>query len=150
MFTPKSWEKVFFDSSSPSTPTVGGRKHWLLVMENSMDYVWSSFLKEKLELNKMIMGLIKNLKLCIIFRSCTCTVTTWEKMSTLKGPINWKGWEWSSSILPQVLPNRMAVLIGSLLPTQSGTCNAQQWEIFCLSEKWLMVWSHKHHHPSWK
>ena len=31
-------ERLFFDISSPLTPTVGGKKHWLLVMEDSSDY----------------------------------------------------------------------------------------------------------------
>ena len=32
-------ERLFFDISSPSTPTFEGKKHWLLVVEDSRDYV---------------------------------------------------------------------------------------------------------------
>ena len=31
-------EKLFFDISSPLTPTFGGKKHWLLVIEDSSKY----------------------------------------------------------------------------------------------------------------
>ena len=40
-------ERLFFDISSPSTPTIGGKKHWLLVMKDSIDYAWSYFSIEK-------------------------------------------------------------------------------------------------------
>ena len=33
-------ERLFFDISSPSTPTFGGKKHWLLVMEGSSNYAF--------------------------------------------------------------------------------------------------------------
>ena len=42
-------KKFFFNASSPSTPTFGGMKHWLLVMEDSSNYEWSFFLKEKID-----------------------------------------------------------------------------------------------------
>ena len=59
----KIWgERLFFDVSSPSTPTFGGKKHWLLVMEESSNYAWSFFLKEKSNLEDVMLGLIKNLK----------------------------------------------------------------------------------------
>ena len=32
-------ERLFFDISSPLTPTLWSKKHWLLVIEESMDYV---------------------------------------------------------------------------------------------------------------
>ena len=40
-------EKFFFDISSPSTLTFGGKHHWLLVINNCSDYCWSFFLWEK-------------------------------------------------------------------------------------------------------
>ena len=43
-------DRLFIDISSPSTATTGGRKHWQLIVEDSMDYVWSYFLKEMYEL----------------------------------------------------------------------------------------------------
>ena len=43
-------ERLFFVISSPSTSTFGGKKHWLLVIEDSTDYVWSYFSKEKMYL----------------------------------------------------------------------------------------------------
>ena len=55
-------ERLFFDISSPSTPTFGSKKHWLLVVDDSSDYIWSFFLKEKSDLADMMISLIKNLK----------------------------------------------------------------------------------------
>ena len=40
--------------SSPSTTTFGGKKHWLLVIEDSANYAESYFSKEKLSLKNVI------------------------------------------------------------------------------------------------
>ena len=37
---------LFLDISSPPTANMGGKKTWLLVVEDSTDYVWKYFLKE--------------------------------------------------------------------------------------------------------
>ena len=33
-------EKLFFDISAPSNPTIDSEKHWVLVINNSTDFVW--------------------------------------------------------------------------------------------------------------
>ena len=43
-------ERLFFDISSPSTPTFGGKHHLLLVINDCSNYSWSFFLKEKSDL----------------------------------------------------------------------------------------------------
>ena len=55
-------ERLFFDISSPSTPTFGGRKHWLHVISNNGNYICSFYLKEKSDLADIMIDLIKNLK----------------------------------------------------------------------------------------
>ena len=55
-------EMLFFNISSSLIPTFGGRKHWLLDMEDSTNYAWSNFLNEKSDLKNVIMSLIGNLK----------------------------------------------------------------------------------------
>ena len=50
------WYKLSLNS------TFGDKKHWLLVVEDSSDYVWSFFLKEKPDLADTMLGLVKNLK----------------------------------------------------------------------------------------
>ena len=55
-------EKLFFDISSHLTLTFGGKKHWLLVIDDSSNYVWRFFLKEKSDLADIMLGLIENLK----------------------------------------------------------------------------------------
>ena len=34
-------ERLFFDISLLLTPTLGGKNHWLLVIEDGTDYVWN-------------------------------------------------------------------------------------------------------------
>ena len=46
---------------STSIAAFGDKKHWLLVMEDSSNYVWRFFLKEKSDLAGIMLGLIKNL-----------------------------------------------------------------------------------------
>ena len=55
-------ERLFFDVSSPSTSTFCGKKHCLLVIDDSSNYVWSFFLKEKSNIADVMLGIIKNLK----------------------------------------------------------------------------------------
>ena len=55
-------ERLFFNISFSSTPTFGGKKHWLFVIDDSSNYIWSFFLKEKLDLAGVMLGLIKLLK----------------------------------------------------------------------------------------
>ena len=41
-------ERLFFVISSPSTSTFDGKQHWLLIIDDSNDYIWSFFLKRSL------------------------------------------------------------------------------------------------------
>ena len=50
-------ETLFFDITSPSTSTFGGKKHWLLVIEDCTDYEWSYFLKENSKLKNVMLSL---------------------------------------------------------------------------------------------
>ena len=47
----------------PSIPTFQGKKIWLLVMEESTNYSWHFFLREKSNLASVMMGLVKNFKI---------------------------------------------------------------------------------------
>ena len=40
-------ERLSFDISSPSIPTFSSKQHWLLVVDDCSDFIWSFFLKEK-------------------------------------------------------------------------------------------------------
>ena len=55
-------EMLFFNISSPSSPTFWGKMLWLLVMEDINNLVLSFFLKEKSDLAGVMLGLIKTLK----------------------------------------------------------------------------------------
>ena len=39
-------ERLFFDISSPSAPTFGSKKQWLLIMDDSSNFIWSFFERE--------------------------------------------------------------------------------------------------------
>ena len=54
---------MFSDISSPFIPAFGGKKHWLLALEESANHAWSYFLKEKSKLKNVMFVLIKNLKI---------------------------------------------------------------------------------------
>ena len=62
-------KKLFTDINSPSNASMGGKEHLLLVVEDSNDYAWIFFLKEKSELEDVVMSLLKDLK-----TSCSCNV----------------------------------------------------------------------------
>ena len=61
-------EWLFFYTFSTSTLTFCSKKHWLLVIGDSGDYVWSFFLKEKSDLVDIMLGFIKNLKKKLIMQ----------------------------------------------------------------------------------
>ena len=42
-------KRLFIDISSPSTISLGNKKHWLLVLKDNTNYAWSHHLKEKSE-----------------------------------------------------------------------------------------------------
>ena len=48
-------ERLSFDISSPS---LGGEKHWILVVEDSTDFAWSYFYK-KIRIKNVMMSLVK-------------------------------------------------------------------------------------------
>ena len=56
-------ERLFFDISSQSTLTFGGKHHWLLVINNCSNYCWSFFPREKSDLAQTMLGLVYNLKI---------------------------------------------------------------------------------------
>ena len=50
------------DTSSVKHTSLGGRKYWLLTVDDCTDFCWSFFLKSKDELSDKIIELIKELK----------------------------------------------------------------------------------------
>ena len=40
-------QRLFFDINFPSTVSFGGKKYWLLIVDDNTDYACSCFLKEK-------------------------------------------------------------------------------------------------------
>ena len=54
--------RLCIDISSPSTKSIGGKQHWLLVVDDCTDYAWSFFLKQKSDLKDITIALIKELK----------------------------------------------------------------------------------------
>ena len=75
--------RLFIYISSPSTVSLGSKKHWIFVVEDRNDYALSFFLKKKNELKDVMISLFKDLK--EIF-----AVTMLEKMKFLNGCVNKK------------------------------------------------------------
>ncbi len=58
----KKGERLFLGISLPQTTSIGGKKNWLLVLDDCTDLAWSYFLKNKSNLKDEILALIKELK----------------------------------------------------------------------------------------
>jgi hypothetical protein len=54
--------QMCIDISWPSTRSIGGKYHWLFVVDDCTDYAWIFFLKQKSETKDMMIALIKELK----------------------------------------------------------------------------------------
>ena len=55
-------ERLFMDISSTRHLSMGGKRYWLLVIDDCTDYSWSFFLKHKSNLPDKMIELIKDLK----------------------------------------------------------------------------------------
>eukprot|EP00984_Skeletonema_dohrnii_P022875 scaffold11976_cov67-Skeletonema_dohrnii-CCMP3373.AAC.1 len=55
-------ERLFIDISSPKQTSLGGKKHWLLALDDCTDSSWSWFMKKKDEQYTHLIGHIKDLK----------------------------------------------------------------------------------------
>ena len=80
---------MLFDIYSPLTPAFGGKKHWLLNVEDCTDFAWSYFLKEKLYLKNVVLAFIKeSTAMCSISMMYARCDNAGKK---LKGFVNRKG-----------------------------------------------------------
>ena len=52
---------MFFDVSSIKARSYGGAKYWLLVMDDATGFIWSYFIKFKLQVKDKMVELIKHL-----------------------------------------------------------------------------------------
>jgi len=58
----RAGERLFVDISSVLKASGGGRKFWILAVDDKTDYCWSYFVKSKSELPEKIISLIKSLE----------------------------------------------------------------------------------------
>ena len=54
-------ERIFIDISSIMYPSAGGKKYWLLIVDEATDYTHSFFLKKKSDMIEIILIWIRNL-----------------------------------------------------------------------------------------
>ena len=80
--------------------TFGGKKYWLLVIDDSSNYSWSFFLKEKYNLGDIMIGLIKNLKNKYNIQIQYLCCNNAGKMLPSRKHTNRKGWGVTLSIQP--------------------------------------------------
>ena len=59
----KTGERIFIDISQLSTPSMGGNKYWLLIVDDHTDYAWSYFLRNKSDTTTTILGFTSWMKL---------------------------------------------------------------------------------------
>ena len=113
-------ERLFFNISSPSTLTFGGKHHWLLVINNCSDYCWSLFLREKSDLAQTMLGLVNNLKIKLNLQVQCLTVTMQAKIKLSREPANRKVWRLTLSIQPKVHLNKIGTSNASSLLFLTG------------------------------
>ena len=67
-------QRQFLDISSIKATLYGAKKFWLMVIDDSTDYIWSFFLKKKNDLCAATIGLIKDLKAknCLTVKYVRC------------------------------------------------------------------------------
>ena len=123
-------QRLFFNISSPLTPTLGDKKHWLLIVEDNINYAWSYFQKEKSELKDAMLGLIKNLKANIVYRSGMQGMIMSVKMFIRKTLMNKKRWELNLSIPLYTLLDKISVLNGNSLSSLIGYMSCSMGENF--------------------
>ena len=54
-------ERLYFDISSVTQPSIGGNKFWLLIVDDATDMPWSIFLKCKSDLSQNMFAFLKTL-----------------------------------------------------------------------------------------
>ena len=127
-------ERLFFDISSPSTLTFGGKKHWPIVMEDSNDYAWSCFLKEKSDLAAVMSGLTKKLKNKYVMQVQYLHCDNAGENVAFKNACKqeWLGVDFRYATTKWPCQTTISYSL------QWTTCNVHQWKIQCFSTKWLM------------
>ena len=55
-------QRLYIDLSSIRDESSGGKKHWLLIVDEATDYKWSKFLRTKSELPKIMLEFLKERK----------------------------------------------------------------------------------------
>ena len=58
----KKGERLFIDIAPMKHKSLGGSKFWLIVMDDSTNYVWSYFLKKKSQTSETVRTLVKTLR----------------------------------------------------------------------------------------
>ena len=56
-------ERLYIDISSIKSPSYGGSKFWVLIVDDYTDYCWSIFLKNKGDLKEKMFTLLTDLKI---------------------------------------------------------------------------------------
>jgi hypothetical protein len=54
--------RIFIDISTFPTASIAGNKHWMLVLDDATDMVWSMFLKTKAETTERMLGFFSKMK----------------------------------------------------------------------------------------
>ena len=100
-------KRFFIDISPLPRVNMGGKEHWILVLDDNTNHAWSYFFKEKSELKDIMVIFLMIERQIKVLMPGTSIVTMLVRMKPLKGCANRKGWFSNSSILHQACNNRM-------------------------------------------
>ena len=59
---PSKW--IFLDISSQKKISLGGKQHWILILDDTIDHVFLNFLRTKDQLSSVVIPFINNLNVC--------------------------------------------------------------------------------------
>ena len=142
-------ERLFFDISSPSTPTFGGKHHWLLVINDCSDYCWSFFLKEKSDLAQTMLGLVNNLKIKLNLQVQRLCCDNAGKNQAFERTCNHEGLGINFKYTAPCTPQQNGSLNASLLPFSTGYMPCSTVESL-LPTKRCLGRSSDHCHTPWE
>ena len=107
-------KRLFIDINSPNTPSLGGKTHWLLIVDDCTGYTWSYFQCQKSDLPKLPSIMSRNF-VQNVFKSSLYIAIMQVKTQPLKKPVSGKGLVLHLTMLHLVHLNKTVKLKENLL-----------------------------------
>ncbi len=123
----KPAKRIFLDISSQKKISLGGKQHWLLILDDATDNAFSYFLKTRDQLSSVVIPLINNLNACQGFLSVLYIVTMLERQLRWRESAKKPALAFSLNTLCQTRLNKIVNLSISL--QRYGDACALWWKV---------------------